>query len=149
MIDSGLNWINASSSTVARYAYAAEQRRLYIDFRSGGQGYYSNVPKPVFDAFDAATSKGSSINDHLRGNPLHPWVTVVAAPRHPRQTRITELDPHFRHQCLVCGAVRTLDEYVATMPRHKRNSDRNKFAFDCPGCGGLTRNLGEAPNRSR
>jgi KTSC domain len=76
-----LSWVAAASRTVAHYAYQAEQTRLHIEFRNGDIGYYTQVPRPLFEAFEAALSKGTFIRLHLKSNPSVPWVKVSYAPR--------------------------------------------------------------------
>ena len=87
-----MEWIPTPLSTsVARYAYDPETRRLYVEFTSGAGGYYANVPPELVDEFSYAESKGTFIGRRLKDNPQFPWTRLHSAastgqsPRSPRR----------------------------------------------------------------
>jgi hypothetical protein len=54
------------SSVIRSFSYSAKNRELSITFVSGRRYVYTDVPKDVFDAFKAATSKGTFFNNEIR-----------------------------------------------------------------------------------
>jgi hypothetical protein len=54
------------SSVIRNYSYSAKNSELTITFVSGRRYVYTDVPQDVFDAFKAATSKGSFFNNEIR-----------------------------------------------------------------------------------
>ncbi|WP_375414672.1 KTSC domain-containing protein [uncultured Bradyrhizobium sp.] len=54
------------SSVIRSYSYSAKKSELTITFVSGRRYVYADVPQDVFDAFRAATSKGSFFNSEIR-----------------------------------------------------------------------------------
>jgi len=62
-----LDWISVSSTNVDAYAYAADFRRLYVSFLNGSVYSYEDVGPDVWEAFQAADSKGRFVWDVLRG----------------------------------------------------------------------------------
>lgn len=64
-----LDWISTpESSSIAAFAYEAEDRALYVRFKNGRTYRYSGVPASVFDAFADASSKGAFFNAEVQGN---------------------------------------------------------------------------------
>jgi hypothetical protein len=54
------------SSVIRSFSYSAKNSELSITFVSGRRYVYTDVPQDVFDAFKAATSKGTFFNDEIR-----------------------------------------------------------------------------------
>ena len=54
------------SSVIRGFSYSAKNSELSITFVSGRRYVYTDVPQDVFDAFKAATSKGSFFNNEIR-----------------------------------------------------------------------------------
>jgi hypothetical protein len=54
------------SSVIRSFSYSANNSELSITFVSGRRYVYIDVPQDVFDAFKAATSKGSFFNQEIR-----------------------------------------------------------------------------------
>jgi hypothetical protein len=54
------------SSVIRSFSYSAKNNELSITFVSGRRYVYTDVPQDVFDAFKAATSKGSFFNSEIR-----------------------------------------------------------------------------------
>jgi hypothetical protein len=54
------------SSVIRNYSYSAKNSELMITFVSGRRYVYTDVPQDVFDAFKAATSKGTFFNSEIR-----------------------------------------------------------------------------------
>jgi hypothetical protein len=54
------------SSVIRSFSYSAKNSELSITFVSGRRYVYTDVPQDVFDAFKAATSKGSFFNQEIR-----------------------------------------------------------------------------------
>lgn len=54
-------------STVIRfYSYNAKSRALTIVFQSGRRYRYEDVPPAIYEAMNAAPSKGEFFNEHIR-----------------------------------------------------------------------------------
>ena len=65
--DSG--WITVVSSNVKRIRHmGAPDNRLFIQFKSGGSGFYSGVPRDVFYRMTRAASKGKFVHRVLIPN---------------------------------------------------------------------------------
>jgi len=56
------------SSVIARMHYDARAAILEVIFVSGTVYQYRQVPPSVYEAMKAATSKGSFLNKHIKGN---------------------------------------------------------------------------------
>jgi hypothetical protein len=54
------------STAIERYGYDEATRELHVTFVGGGAYTYYGVPKPVYDAFRAATSKGRFLNLRIK-----------------------------------------------------------------------------------
>ena len=66
---SRLDWIGTpESSSIAAFAYEAEDLMLYVRFKNGRTYRYSGVPASVFDAFADAGSKGAFFNAEVQGS---------------------------------------------------------------------------------
>jgi len=64
-----LDWISTpDSSSIAAFAYEAEDRALYVRFKNGRTYRYAGVPAYVFEAFAGAGSKGAFFNAQVQGN---------------------------------------------------------------------------------
>ena len=63
-----MHWISTpESSSIAAFAYEAEDLMLYVRFKNGRTYRYSGVPASVFDAFADADSKGTFFNAQIQG----------------------------------------------------------------------------------
>jgi hypothetical protein len=56
------------SSVVAAITYDPDASVLRVRFVSGMIYDYKNVPEKVFKAMKSATSKGTFLNQHIKGN---------------------------------------------------------------------------------
>lgn len=56
------------SSVVAAMTYDRDSCTLRVRFVSGMVYDYRNVPEKVFKAMKSATSKGTFLNQHIKGN---------------------------------------------------------------------------------
>lgn len=54
------------SSDVASYGYDEDEQVLVVEFNSGYTYAYQGVPRPVYDAFDQAGSKGQFVHGVLK-----------------------------------------------------------------------------------
>jgi len=62
-----MNVITVESTTLAALAYDDVRGILQLEFRSRAVYSYFGVPRPVYEALLAATSKGSYFNRAIRG----------------------------------------------------------------------------------
>lgn len=58
-------WVEVESSNVARLAYEAPN--LFVEFKSGAQCRYENVPPTVFVELLAAESVGKALDKTVKG----------------------------------------------------------------------------------
>ncbi len=63
-----MNWIEANSSNIARYAYDQESRVLAVEFKNGGTYNYFDLPEAVFEQMQAALSKGQFLAQQIKGS---------------------------------------------------------------------------------
>ena len=61
-----MNWIEANSSNIARYAYDPESYVLAVEFINGGIYNYFDVPEAVFEQMQAAPSKGQFLAQQIK-----------------------------------------------------------------------------------
>ena len=63
-----MDWISTpESSSIAAFAYEAEDMTLFVRFKNGRTYRYSGVPSSVFSAFSHADSKGTFFNAQIQG----------------------------------------------------------------------------------
>lgn len=63
-----MNWIETpDSSNIARYRYDAKGHVLTVEFNNGGTYNYYDVPQPVYEKMNAATSKGGFLAQNIKG----------------------------------------------------------------------------------
>ena len=63
-----MDWIGTpESSSIAAFAYEAEDMALFVRFKNGRTYRYSGVPASVFSAFSRADSKGIFFNAQIQG----------------------------------------------------------------------------------
>jgi len=63
-----MNWTHTpESSSIAAFAYAADELTLYIRFKTGRTYRYAGVPAGVYGAFARADSKGTFFNSQIQG----------------------------------------------------------------------------------
>lgn len=63
-----MNWIEANSSNIARYAYDSESYVLAVEFKNGGTYNYFDVPEAIFEQMRAAPSKGQFLAQQVKGS---------------------------------------------------------------------------------
>ena len=63
-----MDWIGTpESSSIAAFAYEAEDMALFVRFKNGRTYRYAGVPSSVFSAFSRADSKGTFFNAQIQG----------------------------------------------------------------------------------
>ena len=63
-----MDWIGTpESSSIAAFAYEAEDMALFVRFKNGRTYRYAGVPSSVFSAFTRADSKGNFFNAQVQG----------------------------------------------------------------------------------
>jgi len=63
-----MDWIGTpESSSIAAFAYEAEDLALYVRFKNGRTYRYAGVPESICDAFVDAGSKGAFFNAQVQG----------------------------------------------------------------------------------
>ena len=64
-----MNWIDTpESSNIARFAYDEPSHILKIEFKNGGLYDYFDVPQPVFEGMQHASSKGQFLAQQIKGS---------------------------------------------------------------------------------
>jgi hypothetical protein len=65
------------SDVFTRIGYVEQDKRLYVTFKSGAAGYYTDVPPDMYDELLAAESKGRYWHLNIRPGPFawHPTTT--------------------------------------------------------------------------
>jgi hypothetical protein len=61
-----MDYVAVSSSTIAAIAYDGEGRTLGVQFTNGGEYWYHRVPRPVYEGFVGAESKGRYFGEFVR-----------------------------------------------------------------------------------
>jgi KTSC domain-containing protein len=64
------------SSVIRDYEYDGSAQVLYVTFVSGKTYAYDRVPPDVYDAFEAAGSKGKFFNRYIRDHYRYVLVTL-------------------------------------------------------------------------
>ena len=62
-----MNWIDANSSNIERFAYDSLSRVLKVEFKNGGTYDYFDVPDTVFERMCSAPSKGQFLASDIKG----------------------------------------------------------------------------------
>lgn len=62
-----MNWIDANSSNIARFAYDSSSRILKVEFKNGGTYDYFDVPETVFERMRSAPSRGEFLASDIKG----------------------------------------------------------------------------------
>jgi hypothetical protein len=63
-----MDWISTpDSSSIAAFAYEAEDMTLFVRFKTGRTYRYSGVPSSVYEDFADADSKGAFFNTQVQG----------------------------------------------------------------------------------
>jgi hypothetical protein len=62
-----MDWIEADSSNIARFAYDEANNVLKVEFKNGGIYDYFDVPQPVFNGMRNAPSKGQYLAQQIKG----------------------------------------------------------------------------------
>lgn len=80
------------SKVITMFAYGLQAKALLIHFKAGGVYAYQDVPRPVFDAFRQAPSKGRffqcEIRDRFAGRRLSPGEVAAIERLHARGTDV-------------------------------------------------------------
>jgi hypothetical protein len=64
-----MNWISTPDCTALEgFGYDSARRTLEVRFKRGQTYTYFNVPEKVFDAMQAAPSKGQFVTEHVKGS---------------------------------------------------------------------------------
>ncbi|AHC18884.1 KTSC domain-containing protein [Paenibacillus polymyxa] len=63
-----MQWVSVTSSNISSIAYDGESSTLYVKFNNGSQYAYNNVPASVHSGLMNATSHGSYLASHVKGN---------------------------------------------------------------------------------
>ena len=63
-----MEWIDAQSSNISRFAYDTDSSVLTVEFNSGGIYNYFDVPVAVFNDLRNAPSKGQYLAQQVKGN---------------------------------------------------------------------------------
>ena len=70
-----LHWFSTpDSSSIAAFAYEAEDMTLYVRFKHGRTYRFTGVPSSVFDDFADAESKGAYFNAQVQGR--YPYTQI-------------------------------------------------------------------------
>jgi hypothetical protein len=63
-----MDWIRTpESSSIAAFAYEAEDMTLFVRFKTGRTYRYAGVPASVYEDFADADSKGTFFNAQVQG----------------------------------------------------------------------------------
>jgi hypothetical protein len=63
-----MDWISTpESSSIAAFAYEAEDMTLFVRFKTGRTYRYAGVSSSVYEAFADADSKGTFFNAQVQG----------------------------------------------------------------------------------
>jgi hypothetical protein len=63
-----MDWIETpDSSNITRFAYDNAASVLFIEFNTGGEYQYFDVPESVFNGMRAADSKGQYFAQNIKG----------------------------------------------------------------------------------
>ncbi|MGE0903279.1 KTSC domain-containing protein [Dehalococcoides mccartyi] len=62
-----MNWVDVSSSNLARVRYSENTSTLEIEFQGGRVYQYFDVPKTIYEALLQADSKGLFFNTQIKG----------------------------------------------------------------------------------
>lgn len=62
-----MDWINANSSNIERFAYDPLSRVLKVEFKNGGTYDYFDVSQTDFDRMRSAPSKGQFLASDIKG----------------------------------------------------------------------------------
>lgn len=63
-----MDWFETpESSNIARFRYEVETLTLEVEFKNGNIYQYFDLPEPVYVAFCQAASKGTFLNQNIRG----------------------------------------------------------------------------------
>ena len=64
-----MQWINTpESSNISRFGYNADNHTLTVEFKTGGTYDYFDVPVAIFEAMQAAASKGQFLAQSIKGH---------------------------------------------------------------------------------
>jgi hypothetical protein len=61
-----MNYVPVSSTNIAAIAYDEDGRTLGVQFTNGGEYWYHRVPRPVYEGFVGAESKGRYFGEFVR-----------------------------------------------------------------------------------
>lgn len=64
-----MEWIETpESSNIARFGYDEATNTLGVEFKSGGEYQYFDVPQAVFEQMQGAASKGQFLAQNIKGH---------------------------------------------------------------------------------
>jgi hypothetical protein len=64
-----MNWIDTpESSNISRFGYDDASNTLAVEFKSGGEYQYFDVPQVVFEQMRSAASKGQFLAQNIKGH---------------------------------------------------------------------------------
>lgn len=63
----GFDGFKPNSSQVAFCGYCPKTKVLRVEFNSGGAYHYHDVPKSAWQGMEKATSVGSHMHQHIKG----------------------------------------------------------------------------------
>ena len=62
-----IEWKLVESSNIAAIGYDEETKELHVQFNSGSEYVYQDVPAGVYQDFLDADSKGKYLNEYIKG----------------------------------------------------------------------------------
>lgn len=71
-----LNWIPVASSNLRSVAYAADFRRLFVQFKNGGVYAYEDVPEALYMGLLSAPSKGKYLHAVIKRGSQYVYTRV-------------------------------------------------------------------------
>ncbi len=60
-------WTLVESSNIVAIGYEEDEKQLHVQFNSGAEYVYDDVPAEVYQAFLDADSKGRYLNEYVKG----------------------------------------------------------------------------------
>jgi len=64
-----MNWIESpESSNISRFGYDENHSILAVEFKSGGEYQYFDVPQVVFEQMQSSASKGQFLAQNIKGH---------------------------------------------------------------------------------
>lgn len=89
-MESTLNWEDANSDTVERFAYIPEYKDLLIRFRKGGEYVYHDVPASIPQKLRGRAHVWSKIRDEITAFPYEKLGSIRTEPLKGRGNNKTQ-----------------------------------------------------------